>query len=141
MRVIIDNSKGHSDPKHAEDGAEVELKMHRIPVVRQSMKSLQHNNTIYVDGPKVKRAVSNNGRFLKETASSNVGPRRPPGNIGQSVIPPVKHRMTADRMPTALGAKVNECLKLGSGQGHANGRLWVVTPTGHSLKEATRQSV
>jgi hypothetical protein len=57
VRVIIDNSDGHSGPKHAEDGAEAELKKHGIPVVRQSMKSLQHNKTIYVDGPTVKRAV------------------------------------------------------------------------------------
>jgi phosphatidylserine/phosphatidylglycerophosphate/cardiolipin synthase-like enzyme len=57
VRVIIDNSEGHSGPKHAEDGAEAELKKHGIPVVRQSMKSLQHNKTIYVDGPTVKRAV------------------------------------------------------------------------------------
>ena len=57
VRVIIDNSDGHSGPKHAEDGAEAELKKHGIPVVRQSMKSLQHNKTIYVVGPTVMRAI------------------------------------------------------------------------------------
>jgi len=34
--------------------------------------------------------------------------------------------MTADLTPKAFVAQVNECLKLGSGQGRANGRLWVV---------------
>lgn len=57
VRVIIDNSDGHSGPKHAEDGAEAKLKAAGIPVVRQAMKSLQHNKTIYVSSPAVKRAV------------------------------------------------------------------------------------
>ncbi|WP_395396835.1 phospholipase D-like domain-containing protein [Novosphingobium sp. BL-8A] len=57
VRAIIDNSEGHIGPKHAEDDAAIELTNHGIPVIRQSMKSLQHNKTIYVDGPTVKRAV------------------------------------------------------------------------------------
>jgi len=57
VRVIIDNSKGHSGPGHAEDGAAQELKAAGIPVVRQKMQSLQHNKTLYVDSPTLQRAV------------------------------------------------------------------------------------
>ena len=55
VRVIIDNSSGHSGPNHAEDGAEKLLVEAGIPVVRQHMTVLQHNKTMYVDGPTVKR--------------------------------------------------------------------------------------
>lgn len=34
--------------------------------------------------------------------------------------------MTADRSPKALGAKVNECLKLGIDELRANVRFWVL---------------
>lgn len=57
VRVIIDDSSGHSGPKHAEDSAEKALKKAMIPVVRQHMTTLQHNKTIYVDGDNVKRVV------------------------------------------------------------------------------------
>ena len=36
---------------------------------------------------------------------------------------------------------LNEWPELGTNRGALNVRKWVVTPTGHSLKEATRQSV
>jgi hypothetical protein len=57
VRVIIDNSDGHSGPKHAEDEAERRLEAGGISVLRQHMTTLQHNKTIYVDGPTVKRAI------------------------------------------------------------------------------------
>ena len=38
-------------------------------------------------------------------------------------------------------AELNERPKLGGGEGGVNVALWVVTPTGYSLKEATRRSV
>ncbi|MDB5723486.1 MAG: hypothetical protein JWQ16_240, partial [Novosphingobium sp.] len=57
VRVIIDNSDGHSGPKHAEDRTEQMLKAKGIPVVRQAMGSLQHNKTIYVDGPTIQRVI------------------------------------------------------------------------------------
>ncbi|MBN9551398.1 MAG: phospholipase, partial [Alphaproteobacteria bacterium] len=57
VRVIIDNSDGHTGDKHAEDRAAQLLTDAGIPVVRQAMGSLQHNKTLYVNGPKVKRVI------------------------------------------------------------------------------------
>jgi phosphatidylserine/phosphatidylglycerophosphate/cardiolipin synthase-like enzyme len=57
VRVIIDNSDGHTGPKHAEDEAERLLEAGGVSVLRQHMTTLQHNKTIYVDGPTVKRAI------------------------------------------------------------------------------------
>ncbi|TPM13489.1 phospholipase D-like domain-containing protein [Mesorhizobium sp. B2-3-5] len=57
VRVIIDNSDGHTGDKHAEDRAAQLLTDAGIPVVRQSMGSLQHNKTLYVNAPKVKRVI------------------------------------------------------------------------------------
>ena len=57
VRVIIDNSEGHSGVKHAEDGAARILTDAGIPVVRQAMGNLQHNKTLYVDGDTVKRVI------------------------------------------------------------------------------------
>jgi phosphatidylserine/phosphatidylglycerophosphate/cardiolipin synthase-like enzyme len=57
VRVIIDDSKDHHGNGAAEDAAEQKLAAAGIPVKRQHMRSLQHNKTIYVDGPTVQRVV------------------------------------------------------------------------------------
>ncbi len=57
VRIIIDNSKGHTGPKHAEDAAAQMLIDGGIDVKRQKMGGLQHNKTLYVKGDKVKRVI------------------------------------------------------------------------------------
>ncbi|MBO9713696.1 phospholipase D-like domain-containing protein [Sphingomonas sp.] len=55
VRVIIDNSDDHEGG--AEDEAAKALEDAGIPVVRQAMGKLQHNKTIWVDGPTVQRVL------------------------------------------------------------------------------------
>lgn len=57
LKVIIDDSKGHGGPKTAETEAEGRLAKSAGGVKRQHMSSLQHNKTITVDGPTVKKVV------------------------------------------------------------------------------------
>jgi phosphatidylserine/phosphatidylglycerophosphate/cardiolipin synthase-like enzyme len=57
VKVIIDDSKDHGDPDSAETKAEARLVASGAKVLRQHMGSLQHNKTIAVKGPKVKKAV------------------------------------------------------------------------------------
>ena len=59
LKIIIDDSKEHGEPKSAETQAEKRLRASagKENVTRQHMKSLQHNKTIVVDGPKVKKVV------------------------------------------------------------------------------------
>ena len=57
VRVIIDDFGAHHREGASEDGAEAALTALGIPVKRQHMSSLQHNKTLYVDGPTVKRVV------------------------------------------------------------------------------------
>jgi len=59
LRIIIDNSKDHGEEGSAENEA-AEMLMAtagEANVVRQKMGSLQHNKTIVVDGPGLKKAV------------------------------------------------------------------------------------
>jgi phosphatidylserine/phosphatidylglycerophosphate/cardiolipin synthase-like enzyme len=56
-KVIIDDSDDHHGGGAAEDGAEMQLKKAGVAVIRQSMGKLQHNKTIYVDGPTVQRVI------------------------------------------------------------------------------------
>ncbi len=44
---------------------------------------------------------------------------------GPSAVLPFTTSMTADHAPRAFSAEMNECLKLGSGGGGANVRVWV----------------
>jgi phosphatidylserine/phosphatidylglycerophosphate/cardiolipin synthase-like enzyme len=59
LKIIIDDSKEHGETKSAETQAEKRLRASagKENVTRQHMKSLQHNKTIVVDGPKVKKVV------------------------------------------------------------------------------------
>jgi hypothetical protein len=59
LKVIIDDSKDHKPTASAETQAERRLKRSAgaANVKRQHMSNLQHNKTIVVDGPKVKKVV------------------------------------------------------------------------------------
>jgi hypothetical protein len=59
LKVIIDDSKDHKKSTTAESQAERRLvaSAGRSNVKRQHMSKLQHNKTIVVDGPKVKKVV------------------------------------------------------------------------------------
>lgn len=59
LKIIIDDSKGHGGDGTAETEAEGRLvaSAGRNNVLRQHMGSLQHNKTIAVDGPRVKKVV------------------------------------------------------------------------------------
>jgi PLD-like domain len=59
LKVIIDDSKDHKKSTAAENQAEKRLvaSAGRSNVKRQHMSRLQHNKTIVVDGPKVKKVV------------------------------------------------------------------------------------
>jgi hypothetical protein len=59
VKIIIDDSKDHGDPNSAESEAESRLvaSAGRANVRRQHMGSLQHNKTIAVNGPTVKKVV------------------------------------------------------------------------------------
>jgi PLD-like domain len=59
LKIIIDNSKGHGGKGTAETEAEGRLvaSAGRANVRRQHMGSLQHNKTITVKGPTVKKVV------------------------------------------------------------------------------------
>jgi phosphatidylserine/phosphatidylglycerophosphate/cardiolipin synthase-like enzyme len=59
LKIIIDDSKGHGGAGTAETEAEGRLvtSAGRANVLRQHMGSLQHNKTISVDGPTVKKVV------------------------------------------------------------------------------------
>jgi len=57
VRVIIDDSGAHHGGGASEDGAEAALTALGIPVKRQHMSSLQHNKTLYVDGPTLQRVI------------------------------------------------------------------------------------
>ena len=59
VKIIIDDSKGHGGAGTAETEAEGRLvaSAGRSNVLRQHMGSLQHNKTIAVNGPKVKKVV------------------------------------------------------------------------------------
>ena len=59
LKVIIDDSKGHGGAGTAETEAEARLvaSAGRDNVLRQHMGSLQHNKTIAVQGPKLKKVV------------------------------------------------------------------------------------
>jgi hypothetical protein len=59
LKIIIDDSKGHGGPGTAETEAEGRLvaSAGRANVRRQHMGSLQHNKTIAVNGPTVKKVV------------------------------------------------------------------------------------
>jgi hypothetical protein len=59
LKVIIDDSKGHGGAGTAETEAESRLvaSAGRANVLRQHMGSLQHNKTIAVNGPTVKKVV------------------------------------------------------------------------------------
>ena len=59
LKIIIDDSKGHGGDGTAETEAEGRLvaSAGRANVLRQHMGSLQHNKTITVNGPTVKKVV------------------------------------------------------------------------------------
>lgn len=59
LRIIIDNSKDHGEKGSAENEAAKELKLTAGDknVIRQKMGSLQHNKTIVVDGPGLRKVV------------------------------------------------------------------------------------
>ncbi len=59
LKIIIDDSKGHGGDGTAETEAEGRLvaSAGRANVLRQHMGSLQHNKTIVVNGPTVKKVV------------------------------------------------------------------------------------
>lgn len=59
LKIIIDDSSPHGDSGSAENAAEVRLvaSAGRANVLRQHMGNLQHNKTIAVNGPTVKKVV------------------------------------------------------------------------------------
>ena len=59
LKIIIDDSKEHGEAKSGETQAAKRLAASagKANVKRQHMKSLQHNKTIVVDGPNVKKVV------------------------------------------------------------------------------------
>ncbi|MBL7732055.1 MAG: hypothetical protein JNM88_12815 [Chitinophagaceae bacterium] len=59
LRIIIDDSKEHGEKESAETEAAKELMKTagKDNVIRQKMGSLQHNKTIVVDGPRLKKVV------------------------------------------------------------------------------------
>jgi len=59
LRIIIDDSKDHGEEGSAENKAAEILKVTagKDQVIRQKMGSLQHNKTIVVDGPGMKKVV------------------------------------------------------------------------------------
>jgi phosphatidylserine/phosphatidylglycerophosphate/cardiolipin synthase-like enzyme len=63
LSVIIDDSADHGDADSAESQAETMLKATASAVKRQHMQSLQHNKTIVVNGPKVKKVVCGSTNF------------------------------------------------------------------------------
>lgn len=64
LKVIIDNSSNHKKPHTAESQAAERLADDgHAEVKRQHMGQLQHNKTIVVDGPKVKKVVCGSTNF------------------------------------------------------------------------------
>lgn len=65
LKIIIDDSKEHGGSKSAETQAAKRLMASagKANVKRQHMKSLQHNKTIVVDGPNVKKVVFGSTNF------------------------------------------------------------------------------
>ena len=65
LRIIIDNSSGKGRASSAESQAEDRLKASAgaANVKRQHMGNLQHNKTIVVDGPSVKKAICGSTNF------------------------------------------------------------------------------
>jgi phosphatidylserine/phosphatidylglycerophosphate/cardiolipin synthase-like enzyme len=59
LKIIIDDSKEHGEPKSGESQAADRLveTAGEDNVLRQHMKSLQHNKSIMVDGPTVKKVI------------------------------------------------------------------------------------
>src|SRR5205814_1818181 len=63
LKIIIDNSADHGDADSAESQAEAIFKGTASAVKRQHMQSLQHNKTIVVNGPTVKKVVCGSTNF------------------------------------------------------------------------------
>lgn len=65
LHIIIDNSKDHGEHGSAENKAADLLKLTagEDQVIRQKMGSLQHNKTIVVDGPGLKKVVCGSTNF------------------------------------------------------------------------------
>jgi phosphatidylserine/phosphatidylglycerophosphate/cardiolipin synthase-like enzyme len=65
LHIIIDNSKDHGEHGSAENKATDILKITagEDQVIRQKMGSLQHNKTIVVDGPGLKKVVCGSTNF------------------------------------------------------------------------------
>jgi hypothetical protein len=65
LKIIIDDSKEHGTSGSAETQAARRLAVSagKVNVKRQHMKSLQHNKTIVVDGPRVKKVVFGSTNF------------------------------------------------------------------------------
>jgi hypothetical protein len=57
LKIIIDDSKGHGGTGTAETEGRLMASAGRANVLRQHMGSLQHNKTIAVNGPTVKKVV------------------------------------------------------------------------------------
>lgn len=60
-RLVLDDSKAHTGG--AEDAAATRLATKGVAIKRQHLGSLQHNKTIYVDSPTVKRVVCGSTNF------------------------------------------------------------------------------
>lgn len=65
LKIIIDDSKEHGEAKSGESQSAKRLMASagKSNVKRQHMKSLQHNKTIVVDGPKVQKVVFGSTNF------------------------------------------------------------------------------
>jgi phosphatidylserine/phosphatidylglycerophosphate/cardiolipin synthase-like enzyme len=65
LKIIIDDSDKHGEPDSAESQAAKRLAASagKANVKRQHMKRLQHNKTIVVDGPNVKKVVCGSTNF------------------------------------------------------------------------------
>ncbi len=65
LKIIIDDSKEHADPESGESVAAdlLAASAGAASVKRQHMSKLQHNKTIVVDGPQVKKVVCGSTNF------------------------------------------------------------------------------
>jgi phosphatidylserine/phosphatidylglycerophosphate/cardiolipin synthase-like enzyme len=63
LRIIIDDSEPHGNAHSAETAAAARLQASNAQVRRQHVGNLQHNKTIVVDGPNVKKVVCGSTNF------------------------------------------------------------------------------
>jgi phosphatidylserine/phosphatidylglycerophosphate/cardiolipin synthase-like enzyme len=63
LMIIIDDEGDHGKDTSAEKSAEIHLLAKKCKVKRQHMGNLQHNKTIVIDGPEVKKVVCGSTNF------------------------------------------------------------------------------